>query len=124
MIYIRNITCILGGKLNMNIINMVDDFKLLCKEMNDIGKFQAYKIYTKKYPQLFEGVFKGLYMTNIDNLKDMINCVDFSKNLKIAQDNEKNGIVEQIIKEAKKVVALLNFTEDFDLYIGMELGNL
>jgi uncharacterized protein YjaZ len=115
--------CFDGGTM-MNIINMFDDFQLLCKEVESTGKFKAYKRYTMKYPELFQSIFKGLYMTEIDNLKDMISHVDFLESLKIVQDNEKRGIYELIIKETERVVSSLKFTEDFDLYLGIEIGNI
>lgn len=108
----------------MNVINMTDDFQMLCKEAKVIGNFEVYKHYTMKYPVLFEGVFKGLYMAEIDNLKDLINHVEFERNLKIVQDNEKRVISSGIIKEVEKVASLLKFNKDFDLYLGMELGNI
>jgi len=103
---------------------MIDEYQLLCKEIKYMGNFEAYKRYTMKYPELFEGVFKGLYLSEIDNLRDMINHVDFLKNFEIAKDNERRGICDEIINEAKKVASLLKFTEDFDLYLGLELGNI
>ena len=63
-------------------------------------------------------------MTDIDNLKGMISDVDFENNLKIALDNKRQGILTEIIKETEKVVSMLNFHKDFDLYLGLELGNI
>lgn len=103
---------------------MMDDYQLLCKQSKVMGAFDAYKLYTMKYSELFDCVFKGLYMTDIDNLKGMISDVDFENNLKIALDNKRQGILTEIIKETEKVVSMLNFHKDFDLYLGLELGNI
>ena len=52
----------------MNVFNMVEDYRQMCGAKKEMGNFAAYKAYTEKYPDFFGGVFKYLYMTDIDNL--------------------------------------------------------
>lgn len=112
------------GLTIMRVIHMIDEFKTLCGEISEIGSFEAYRRYTLKYPKLFDKIFKGLYMTKLDNLKPMIDLVDFQKNLEIAQNNYKNGMVQNIIHYAEQVASFLGFNKEFDIYIGLELGNI
>ncbi len=121
----------LGGKFPikekgdfMKIIHMIDDFETLCKESRELGSFEAYKRYTMKYSELFNGILKGLYMTQLENLKPMIDSRDFQKSLKIAENNYENNIVQKIINLVEEVASLLNFKEHFDIYLGLELGNI
>lgn len=108
----------------MRIIHMIDDFKILCEEKIEMGNFEAYRKYTKKYPELFDGIFRGLYMTELKNLIPMIDSIDFQQNFKIAKQNYDNNIVQKIIETAKEVALLLNFKQGFDVYLGLELGNI
>ena len=63
----------------MKTIHMVDDYRILCKEIGTIGKFEAYKSYTQKYPYFFQGVFKYLYCQPIENLRTLIEQVNFQE---------------------------------------------
>jgi len=108
----------------MKVIDMKEDFIFLCKEMKEIGPFEAYKRYTMKYPELFDNILKGLYLTELDNLKPMIESIDFERNLEIGEKNYKNGIPEKICIIAKDVVEDLGFRDDYDIYFGLELGNI
>lgn len=108
----------------MVIIHMIDDFDILCEKEIEIGHFESYHQYTMKYPELFDGIFRWLYMTELENLKPMIDTVDFQQSLKIAKKNYENGVVQEIIDLAEKIASLLNFKEDFDIYLGLELGNI
>lgn len=108
----------------MEIIHMIDDFDILCEKEIEIGHFESYHQYTMKYPELFDGIFRGLYMTELENLKPMIDTVDFQQSLKIAKKNYENGVVQEISDLAEKIASLLNFKEDFDIYLGLELGNI
>ena len=65
----------------MNIIHMIDDFQILCEELDELGPFEAYKRYISKYPELFKGILEGLYMTGVESLKPMIEAIDFKRRL-------------------------------------------
>lgn len=108
----------------MKVIDMKDDYILLCKEMKEIGPFNAFKHYTMKYPELFDNILKGLYITKLDNLKPMIESIDFVQNLEIGERNYQNGIPEKVCTIAKDVVHNFKFSDDFDIYLGFELGNI
>ena len=96
----------------------------MCDDAKKIGNFAAYKAYTKKYMDFFGGVFKYLYMTTIDNLQPMIDQLNFDVLFATAQKNL-NSSFEGIIKNnVKKTVDALKFDGDFDLYIGVDLGNI
>lgn len=108
----------------MNIIHMIDDFQILCEELDELGPFEAYKRYISKYPELFKGILEGLYMTGVESLKPMIEAIDFKRNLQIAKNNYGLATVQRLISISKEVVSLLGYKEDFDIYLGLELGNI
>lgn len=108
----------------MRVIHMKDDFIVLCNEIKEIGPFEAYKRYTMKYPELFDKIFEGLYMIELDNLKPMIETIDYQRNLETAQKNYRNGIPEKVCNIAKEVIKNLDFYQEFDIYFGLELGNI
>ena len=37
----------------MKIVHMIEDYGILCNEAKNVGKFEAYENYTKKYPAFF-----------------------------------------------------------------------
>lgn len=38
----------------MKIVHMIEDYGILCNEAKNVGKFEAYENYTKKYPAFFK----------------------------------------------------------------------
>ena len=108
----------------MKIINMLDDYAKMCSDAKKIGKFEAYEQYTKKHPKLFDGVFKYLYMTDISNLRQMIEQCDFDSFLAVGEKNIKNGVIKLIENIAAKTAELLNYNDDFNVYIGLEMGKI
>lgn len=108
----------------MNTIHMFSDYTEMCDLAGRATPFHAYKQYTEKYPALFESIFAYLYMTDINTLQPMIDTCDFNRLLALAKENITNGITETITETVIKTQKLLNFHVDFDLYIGIEMGNL
>jgi len=106
----------------MRIIKMIDNYNEMCDMSKIQDKFNAYKCYTEKYPDLYDGIFKYFYMTDISNLQSMIEQCDFNSCLAKAKENINNGIVDKIVKTVNKTIKLLNYHGDFDLYIGLDLG--
>ena len=51
----------------MKIVHMIDDYRILCEETERVGRYEAYKAYTSKYPYFFEGVFRYLYCQPMSN---------------------------------------------------------
>lgn len=108
----------------MKIIHMIDNYKILCNEAKKTGKYEAYLAYTQKYPYFFHGVFEYLYCQPIDNLKSMIERVDFQALLQVAENNYKSGLVDYAIDSIKEFVDRMQVGFDFTLLLGLELSNI
>lgn len=108
----------------MNIINMHDEYAILCEEAKSLGNFEAYKNYTSKYPYLFDGILRYLYMTDLEHLRYIIEQIDFSQKLQIMQENIIKGYDKLVQQEAQHAADLMGFTEDFDLYLGLDMGSI
>jgi len=63
-------------------------------------------------------------MTDLESLRPIIESIDFEALEKIGEDNLSHGFADQIINQSEAIVNKLGFTEDFDLYLGMEMGNI
>lgn len=111
-------------EINMKTIHMIDNYKILCEEAERVGRFEAYKVYTQKYPYFFQGVFQYLYCQPIENLKPMIEQVDFQKLLQIAEKNYESGVVDYTIDSINKFVESMHANFDFTLLLGLELSNI
>lgn len=108
----------------MKTIHMIDNYKVLCDEAGKIGKYQAYKTYTQKYPCFFQGVFQYLYCQPIENLKPMIERVDFLALLQVAEENYKCGLVDYTIESVNEFVGKMHVNFEFTFLIGLELSNI
>lgn len=108
----------------MKTVHMIDNYKILCKEADDSGKFEAYKAYTQKYPSFFRGVFQYLYCQPIENLKPMIEQVDFQVLLQIAEENYKQGRIDYIINSIHEFAEKMHIDFDFTFLLGLELSNI
>lgn len=103
---------------------MIDGYKTLCKESKAVGKFEAYKVYTQKYPYFFQGVFQYLYCQPIENLKPMIEQVDFQKLLQTAENNYQSGMVDYAITSINRIAESMHADYEFTLLLGLELSNI
>lgn len=108
----------------MKTIHMIDDYRLLCKEAARVGRFEAYKAYTQKYPYFFQGVFQYLYCQRIEDLKPLIERVDFQKLLQVAEENVRGGMVDYTIASVNRFVEAMQADLEFTLLLGMELSNI
>jgi hypothetical protein len=54
----------------------------------------------------------------------MIETVDFNRNRTIGESNYRNRIPEKACRLAAQAVRDLGFDEDFEIYLGFELGNI
>lgn len=108
----------------MKTIHMIDDYKILCKEAESIGKFEAYKAYTQKYPYFFQGVFQYLYCQPLENLKPMIEQVDFQALLQVAEENYRLGMVDYTVDSINKFVESMNADFEFTFLLGLEMSNI
>ncbi len=98
----------------VKVITMVNDYRELALRAKSGDLFQAYQNYTAKFPALFEGVFKYLYLTYLAALRPMIENVNFDALLKTAEDNISSGYANQIITQSQaledKLASLKNST--------------
>lgn len=108
----------------MKTIHMIDNYKVLCDESEKLGKYAAYKAYTQKYPDFFQGVFQWLYCQPIDNLKPMIERVDFIALLHVAEENYRCGLVDYTIVSVNEFVERMRANFEFTLLLGLELSNI
>ncbi len=108
----------------MKIVHMIDNYKILCQESESVGKFEAYKAYTQKYPYFFQGVFQYLYCQPIENLKPMIEQVDFQKLLQAAEENYQSGMVDYAITSMNRFVESMHADFEFTFLLGLELTNI
>ena len=108
----------------MKIVHMIEDYGILCNEAKNVGKFEAYENYTKKYPAFFQSVFRFLYCQPIERLKPMIEQTDFKNLLQVAENNYKQGTVDYTILSAKRFVERMNVDFEFTFLLGLELSNI
>ncbi|MBO7222495.1 MAG: hypothetical protein J6V37_05535 [Clostridia bacterium] len=108
----------------MQIIHMIDDYRNLCQEIDSIGKFDAFKNYTEKYPDFFNGVLKYLYCRPIEDLKDFIEFTDFDQLLKTAEKNYSDGWVDYVIATIDKTLEKIEVECAFTCLIGLEMSNI
>lgn len=108
----------------MKTIHMIDDYRILCKEIGMIGKFEAYKSYTQKYPYFFQGVFKYLYCQPIENLRILIEQVNFQELLQVAEKNYELGLVDYVHTCINKFIERMHIGFNFTFLFGLELSNI
>ena len=108
----------------MQVINMLNNYRELVQRAKSGDSFHAFQDYTAKYSALFDGVLKYLYMTDLASLRPMIESIDFEALLNTAEENISSGYADQIITQSQAVVEKLGFTDEFDLYLGLEMGNI
>lgn len=108
----------------MRIIRMLDDFAVMVADARSGDVFDAFRRYTEKYPVLFKTVFSGLYMRPLDALRPMIENADFARLLDNGIKNRESGMEQKLIALSEEVAGWYGFDEDYDLYLGMELGNI
>ena len=108
----------------MNVISMIEDYRLLCEEAGELGKFEAYRRYTRKYPVLFGGVFRYLYCCPVEALESYIGNIDFERLLRQARENYGKGICEAILAVAEQSAKQLQADFEFDLMLGLEMANI
>lgn len=103
---------------------MLDDYEKLCIESDSQGNFEAWKNYVSKYEVLFSGILKGLYMLDLEDLKPIIERVNFKDIYIKAKKNEEKGCIEEIIKLAEKGLNYFGSKNELTLYIGCEIDNV
>lgn len=108
----------------MKIVHMIEDYEILCHEAESIGKFEAYKRYTEKYPFFFHGVFQYLYCQPLENLKPMIERVDFAGLLQVARQNYQSGLADYTIGVLRSFAERMGIDFPFTLLLGLELSNI
>lgn len=106
----------------MRVINMIDDFKVLIDQVNQVGKWEAFKSYYYKYPEIWEKICGYLYMINLEGLEPTVEHIDFMELLKKVEANQNK--IDYIQQTAKSVARELEFSQDFELYIGVGLGHI
>lgn len=106
----------------MCIVNMIGDFRVLVEECKAMGKWEAFRKYYSKYPELWEKILGYLYMVNLEGLEPMVETVDFDSLLEQVEENVHK--IDEIERITQEVVEQLQFTEEFDLYIGVGLGHV
>ena len=107
----------------MQIINMLEDYRELAQKAKTGDAFQAYQDYTQKYPMLFKSLFSYIYRTELENLRPLVEQTDFDVHLQAAEKNSAEGYLDNIVTQIQAIADKLGFQQDFDLYLGMELGN-
>ncbi len=108
----------------MKTIHMIGDYRLLCQEIGTVGKFEAYKSYTQKYTDFFQGVFKYLYCQPMENLRTLIEQMDFQELLQVAEKNYELGIVDYVHTCIYKFLERMHIDFNFTFLLGLELSNI
>ena len=108
----------------MHVVSMLDDYRVMCKSAESDGKFEAYKAYTAKYPVLFSSVMKYLYQCPLEALREYIESSDMKKLLLQGEENFKIGKFTAVADSVSKCCTRMGIDFSFDLYLGMELGNI
>lgn len=103
---------------------MLDDYKQLCIESDIHGNWIAWKNYVLKHESLFSGILKALYMVNLEDLKPMIENINFKEIYIKAKENAQNGCIEEIIKWVDTSLEYFGNENEFVLYIGCEMDNI
>jgi uncharacterized protein YjaZ len=105
-------------------MHMLADYRTLAKQAVTDGPFPAYQAYTEKYPALFKSLLDYLYMTELEALRPLVEQTDFDAHLQAAEKNQADGYLDDIVSQIQAIADKLGFAQDFDLYLGLELGNL
>lgn len=108
----------------MRVVNMLEDYEKLCIESDSQGNFEAWKNYVSKYEALFSGILKGLYMLELEDLKPIIESVNFKEIYTKAKENVEKGCIEEIIKMAEVGLNYFGSKNELILYIGCEMDNI
>lgn len=108
----------------MRIISMLEEYREMCNDAEAQGKFGAYKKYTQKYPVLFNAVQKYLYNCPIDALREYIEGSDLTALLHQGEANYERGVFSHITDLVDCTRKRMGISFPFDLYLGMELGNI
>ena len=108
----------------MKIVHMIDDYRLLCQEAQRLGNFEAYKAYTEKYPYFFPGVFRDLYRQPIEFWEEMIEQIDFSALLQVAEENYASEMVNYTLERVQRFMDKMKVDFDFTMLLGLELSNI
>lgn len=108
----------------MKTVHMIDDYRNFCANCRDAGKFESYKKYTAAHKIFFDAVFRYLYHSPVETLRGYIEGIDFGQLLRRGEQNYDRGICDYIISVAERSAELMNVDFEFELMLGMELGNI
>lgn len=108
----------------MKVVHMIDHYRKLCQDSWKLGNFEAYRIYTQTYSQLFDAIFQYLYTASIDSLRGLIEWSNFEQILKTAERNYSQGICDHVIAVAQKSAERMKLDFEYELFLGMELSNI
>ena len=108
----------------MRVFSMLEDYRIMCAEAEQKGKFVSYQLYTSRYPVLFEAVLQYLYLCPLEALRDYIETIDLTSLLHQGEENKCTGLFSQTVDIVADCSAQMGIDFPFDLYLGMELGNI
>lgn len=108
----------------MHVVSMLADYKEMCAASEQKGKFEAYQVYTSRYPVLFEAVQRYLYQCPLEAMRDYVNASDIHALLHQGEANYKNGLFTKTADFVTICSQKMEIDFSFDLYLGLELGNI
>ncbi|PPA69536.1 DUF2268 domain-containing putative Zn-dependent protease [Jeotgalibacillus proteolyticus] len=109
----------------MQVINGYEDFKLaFSKEGIPQNKLKYWMDYHTKYEMIFNTIFKDLYMTDLENVKVMVEGTDFSEIMRKAEKSLEKISIKAIKETIEKCITFFNFQQEFDVYLLVGLGHI
>jgi hypothetical protein len=110
-------------KMNVNV--GITEFEKVIQEADKIGKWEAwYKYYYKKYQDVFDAQLHYLYMLRLEDLKNIVESVDFDQMYQNAVKNYKEDIHNRLLHITEQVIEEMSFNKQFSLYILIGLGHI
>lgn len=108
----------------MKVYDMFGDFRCFYEESKVSDRWEAWKKYYVKYDDIFDGMLKYLYMMDFESFRPMVECTDFDWVFKNAEAAVNDNKASDIIEIVEKCMKLMDFNDDFDLYLGVALGHV
>ena len=108
----------------MRVVSMLDDYRAICAAARRDGQFAAYQAYTARYPVLFGAVQRYLYQCPLEAMRGYVEAADLPGLLRQGEENLRGGVFARIRDTVSLCAARLGIDFPFDLYLGMELGNI
>ncbi|WP_316571759.1 DUF2268 domain-containing putative Zn-dependent protease [Neobacillus sp. YIM B06451] len=108
----------------MNIHIGLDRFKEVISFQSDEKRYKAWFNYYEEYQEVFDAIFRTIYMADLDALKPVINSLDFDSLLLKAEKGLALQPVSKIKEALLRCAEFFKFEEDFDVFLLVGFGHI